>query len=127
MKWVVAVLWLAAASGLIGAITNVQRYSMGQETTIVHYTPSGRLFALVVGLTCGVAAYLCTKRKKGGWRLVAVMMVALMLTTTWGIIRVVSTDLFLALSWLTQIVLMVFLLRWWLRQSKHFFPNEEKA
>jgi uncharacterized membrane protein YfcA len=100
---------------------------MGQGTTIVHYSPSGRLFALVVGLTSAAAAYLCTKKKKDGWRLVAVMMIALMLTTAWGIIRVISTELFLALYWLAQIVVMVFLLRWWLRQSQHFFSNDKKA
>ena len=127
MKWVILVLWFATASGFIGAITNVQRISMGRETVIVHYTPSGRLFALSVGVTCAVAAYLCTKKKKGGWRLVAVMMIALMLTTAWGIIRVISTDLSLALSWFAQIVLMAVLLRWWLRQSNHFLPHEENA
>jgi uncharacterized transporter YbjL len=127
MKWMILVLWLAAGSGLIGAITNVQRFSMGRETTVVHYTHSGRLFALVVGLTCAAAAYMCTKKKKSGWRLVAVMIIALMLATAWGVVRVISTDLFIAISWLAQIVFMAVLFRWWLRQAKCFSPNEERA
>ena len=127
MKWVILVLWLAAASGLIGAITNVQRLSMGCETTVVHYTPSGRLFALAVGVACSAAAYMCSQKKKSGWRLVAVMIVALMLTTAWGAVRVISRDPALGISWLVQLALMSVLLRWWLRQAKHFSPHEAKA
>jgi hypothetical protein len=127
MKWMIVVLWVAAVSGLFGAITNIQRFSMGQETTVVRYTQSGRLLAVVGGVACAAAAYMCTKKKKSGWRLVAVMIVALMLSTAWGVVRDISTDLVSAISWLVQIVLMAVLLRWWLRQAKHFSPHEENA
>jgi len=127
MKWVIAVLWIASASGLIGAITNVQHLSMGRETTVIYYTSSGRLFALIVGVSCAIAAFACTKKKKSGWWMVSGMIVALIVTTAWGIVRVVASDLFLAILWLAQIVLMAVLLRWWFRQANRFTSNEKKA
>ena len=38
----------------------------------------------------------------------------------------ILTPLFVAVYWLVQIVLMVFLLRWWMRQERVFTPNEKK-
>ena len=127
MKWMIAFLWLVGASGLVGAATNVQHFSLGRETTVIYYTPSGRAFALFVGLACTIAAYMCRKKMKTGWHIVSVMICALMLTTMWGVVRVIAVDPFLALAWFAQIVLMTFLFRWWLWQAKYFTPNEEKA
>jgi Mg2+ and Co2+ transporter CorA len=64
MKWLILFLWFAGAAGLIGAITNIRRFSMGFETTVLYYTPSGRLFVLFVGVICTAAAYFLSKKKK---------------------------------------------------------------
>ena len=125
MKWVIAVLSLTSISGLIGGITNVQRWSSSDGAT--HYgSPSERVLVLAVGVLCAIAAYACIKRKKIGWWLVSVFAVALVAITTWGIVRVVAADPLLALWWLVQIILMFVFLRWWFMQAKQFSLDERK-
>lgn len=127
MKSVIAVLVFAGVMGLIGGITNIEHLSMGAETTIVYGTLADRIFSLAVGILSLVAAYACKKKKGFGWWLVATMIGAVVLMTLWGVIRVITADIFLALSWLAQTALMVALLYWWTTQKKHFGIHEEEA
>ena len=55
------------------------------------------------------------------------MIAAAMLATLWGVVSVLSSDFFLALSWLAQIALMSALLYWWMKQKKQFSTNEGTA
>ena len=124
MKWVIAVLCLTSVSGLIGGITNVQRWSSSQGVT--HYASVlERVLVLAIGLLCAIAAYACVKRKKLGWWLVSVFSVGLIAITAWGIFRVAVHDPFLAFWWLIQIGLMFLFLRWWRRQTTLFSTHEK--
>ena len=106
MNAVISVLIFAGVMGLIGGITNIQHLSMGAETTIVYGTLAGRVFSFAVGILSLVAAYACKKKRGFGWWLVAAMIGAVMLAALWGISRVITVDIFLALSWLAQTALM---------------------
>jgi hypothetical protein len=126
MKWVIAVLWISSVSGLLGGLTNIQRWSSSHGVT--HYASlSERMLVLAIGILCAIAAYACAKKKKIGWWLVTVFAAALVCVTAWGVVRIVAVDLSLAVWWLVQIVLMFIFLRWWFRQSKLFSTFEEKA
>ena len=125
MKLVIAILCLMSASGLIGGITNVQRWSSSHGAT--HYSSSERMLVFGIGVLGGIGAYACAKKKKVGWWLVSGFAFALIGVTVWGIVRIVVADPLLALWWLVQIVLMLFFLRWWWRQSKLFSTHEQKA
>ena len=125
MKWVISVLSLASVSGLVGGITNVQRWSSSHGVT--HYSSSERVLVLVVSALCAIAAYACVKRKKVGWWLVVGFVLSLVVVTAWGIVRIVVANPVLALWWLVQIVMMLVFLRWWWQQSKLFSTYEEDA
>ena len=129
MKAVITSLILLAIVAAIAAVTGLEHGSyVGTRYIVTYHSPAGRVAAAAVGMTCGVAAYGCTKRKMYAWQMVTAMLVLLavfgivwmiwkMATAQMGIVG----DVLGALGEGIKIAAVIwFLVGWWLPRKKLF-------